>query len=467
MRLKSFLFLIVGVFALVAFVWFYTQNEEQLTRTVDLFGWQTHVWVVILIAFIAGIGCLLPIWVVRDFRSAVSQLRRSRVERKDTQVEEEYRAGMNAVVHHRAAEAEKAFRSVLDRRPDHQDALIALGQVLRDQGEFEAAAECHRKAIRRDEEDLRAQYALAEDHEAAGELAAAESVYRRITELRPKRSVAAYEKLRDIHVLRGEWERALETQDRLEKLPAAGRERRELIQRARLGLEYQVALLRLAEGDARGCMIRLKKILRAEPDFTPAYVSLGNAAERLDRDDEAVSWFREGFARTGSPVFLTRIEEHHLSRQDPAGAIAAFRDLVGKRRSDVLPRFFLGRLFSRLEMNDEAWEVFTDLQAELPESPTLAYYVARVHERRGEYEEACRLYRKVVQATEGLRMWYRCTGCGEEVAGWQAFCPRCRAWDTYRVEWMEPTTPRELDVGEVRPVWSAAEDTTEATARAL
>jgi lipopolysaccharide biosynthesis regulator YciM len=203
-------------------------------------------------------------------------------------------------------------------------------------------------------------------------------------------------------------------------------------------------------------------MVRAHPEFTPAYVALGEAAHELGHDQEAVSWLHDGFARTGAPVFLTRIEDHFLARQNPAGAIKAFRELAGQRKSDVLPRFFLGRLFSRLEMNDEAWEVFTELKAEMPDSPTLTYYIARVHERRSEYEEACGLYRGVVQSTEGLKMWYRCSGCGQEVAGWLAYCLACRAWDTFRVEWMEPTSPQDLDVAEVRPIWSAAKPAAEA-----
>jgi predicted ATP-dependent serine protease len=54
-------------------------------------------------------------------------------------------------------------------------------------------------------------------------------------------------------------------------------------------------------------------------------------------------------------------------------------------------------------------------------------------------------------------MWFRCGGCGEEAAGWQAYCFKCRAWDTFNVVWMEPTSPGELDVAEAEPVWGAAE----------
>jgi len=457
MRFKNIFLLILGIFAVAAVVWFYTGNQEQLAQMVNLFGWKIPIFQLLLLAFVAGMLCLLPAWVFRDARGAAERWKQKKAVREQAQLENAFRFGVDAVANRRRSEAEEAFRSILKRRPQHRNALIALGEVLRDQGRYEEAAECHRRAIRQDEDDLKAHYSLAEDHVVAGDLPAAEAVYQKIITLRPKRSVAAHEQLRDLYIARGMWARALEVQERLEKLPISDPERRKRIQRARVGLEYEVLRLRMQGGDVKGAAGRLKKLVRAAPEFAPAYVALGEAARLLERDDEALSWFQEGFSKTGSPVFLMCIEDHFLARQHPAGAIAAFRDLAGRRKSDVLPRFFLGRLFSRLEMNDEAWEVFTELQNELPESPTLTYYIARVHERRGDHEEACRLYRRVVQDTQGLRMWFRCGGCGEEAAAWQAYCFKCRAWDTFHVEWMEPTTPGELDVAKAEPVWGAVE----------
>lgn len=458
MRFKTFLLLLLLVFMVAACVWFYEENKAALQVSVDLFGWETSAGIAMLLAFMAGLASLLPVWIWRDIQSATERWRHRRELREQAQVEEAYRAGASAVANKRRAEAEKAFRAILDRRPHHRDALVALGVVLREQGRHEEAAECHRKAVRLNEDDLEAHYALAEDLEAVGDLPAAEAVYRKIVELRPKRSVAAHERLRDLYIGQGIWEKALEIQGRLEKLPMKDPARRERIGRARLGIEYEVARVRMADRDFKHAVSRLKKILKDEPAFTPAYVALSEAARKQDRFDEGVKWLREGFAETGSPVFLARLEEQFLSRQDPAAAISTFRDLAESRRSDVLPRFFLGRLFTRLEMIEDAADVFSELRGELPDSPTVSYYVARIQEKRGEHAEACELYRSVIQATEGLRMWYRCTGCGTEVMGWQARCDECRAWDTFLVEWMEPTSPSELDVGEVRPVWGAAPD---------
>ena len=118
-----------------------------------------------------------------------------------------------------------------------------------------------------------------------------------------------------------------------------------------------------------------------------------------------------------------------------------------------MPRFFLGRLFSRLEMIEEAWDQFVELRGRLAHSPTLDYYLGKVHERRGELPEACQLYRNVIQSTGALDVVYRCTGCGAQIIDWQAYCPECRAWDTFRTEWSESSQPPDLGFREPRPVW--------------
>jgi lipopolysaccharide biosynthesis regulator YciM len=197
----------------------------------------------------------------------------------------------------------------------------------------------------------------------------------------------------------------------------------------------------------------LKKLVRQEPAFTPGHLTLGEALLAAGNDEGALEAWREGYVRSDCFEFLVRISSHYLSRHNPAGAIATFRELAARSGGGQMPRFFLAQLFSRLEMVDEAWKQIMELRDEIAESPTLDYYLARTHERRAELGEACDLYRKVIKDTGGLDLIYHCNGCDATIRGYQSFCSNCRTWDTFKVIWTEPETPTEWDEEAGSPAW--------------
>ena len=86
-------------------------------------------------------------------------------------------------------------------------------EFLRGQGRYADAIEYHRKAHHLKEEDTRPLYALVEDHEAQGDMERARSVVGRILAIN-KSSVAAWRKLRSLHIKEGNWVQALEAHQR-------------------------------------------------------------------------------------------------------------------------------------------------------------------------------------------------------------------------------------------------------------
>ena len=55
--------------------------------------------------------------------------------------------------------------------------------------------------------------------------------------------------------------------------------------------------------------------------------------------------------------FLQRIEAHFIELGEPVAAIECLRGVIAESDNDLLPRFFLGRLYYRLEMHEEALKV--------------------------------------------------------------------------------------------------------------
>jgi len=153
-------------------------------------------------------------------------------------------------------------------------------------------------------------------------------------------------------------------------------------------------------------------------------------------------------------VLLTTLENHFLSRERPERAIEIFRHAVSTSRPDTLPRFFLGKLFYRLEMVDEALAEFSALRDRASYTPTLSYYLARILERRGRHAEANSHYRRIIREGQLLSTQYRCLSCDSRYDIWVDRCTSCGQWNTVHVDIREDVSLEDLGISSA-PVYSA------------
>ena len=70
---------------------------------------------------------------------------------------------------------------------------------------------------------------------------------------------------------------------------------------------------------------------------------------------------------------------------------------VSRARKDTIPQFYLGKLFFRLEMLDDAAAILQSLEGRASYAPTLHYLLGRIHERRRNTRDAAIEYRKVIK----------------------------------------------------------------------
>src|SRR6185436_12608385 len=129
-----------------------------------------------------------------------------------------------------------------------------------------------------------------------------------------------------------------------------------------LAIRQMLAKRHLDEGRPREAIGLLRRLIRMEPAFAPAHLKLGKALQALGQPESAVEAWEEGWRATGHPIFLTTIEDHYLREEQPGRALEALKSAVWKSRDDILPRFFLGKLYLRLEMLDEALAEFARMK---------------------------------------------------------------------------------------------------------
>jgi lipopolysaccharide biosynthesis regulator YciM len=405
----------------------------------------------LLWTFVLGAALTSFVGLTREVGLAIDRSRLRKTGRKAEEIEEEYARGVVAAREGREEDALRHFRAVLERDSRHFNTLVHLGEVLRHQGRHAEAIEVHRKAHHLKPESTRPLYALAEDHEAKGDLDRARAVVGRILALQ-KNSIDAWRKLRSLHEQERDWDKALEAQAQVERLSPGGAS--EADRRFGLGLRHEAAAAALARGKAREGVAAFRRIARDQPAFIPAWVGLGHGLVRTGQESDGLAAWHEGFARTGSPVFLALLEDHFMQREEPMGAIDALKRCMARARKDTLVRFYLGKLYFRLEMLDDAFAMLSALEGRADYAPTLHYLLARILERRRDFRAAALEYRRVIKETELVELDHKCRACGHGMIEWADRCPSCREWNSVEVDFREEISLEELGLP-AAPIYTA------------
>lgn len=454
MKVRTFLFIILAMVVLYGLALLFVDNRETLERVVHVVGgFDLPVGVLLVVFMGIGVGITLLAGLAREASTTVERYREKQESKRSEDIEERYAAGLAAVLEGREEEALLQFRKVLELDSRHFNTLLKLGEVFRHQDRHDDAVEYHRKAHHLKEDDTRALYALVEDYEAKGDLERARAVLGRIIAIK-KTSVSAWRKLRSLHIKEKSWAKALEAQEQVEKLSGASDPREPAERRAGRGIRYEMAVERLAEGKTRDAAAAFRRLLKDDPQFIPAWVRLGETLRQEGLDTEAVEAWYNGFEATGSPIFLTVLEEHYLQREQPLAAIEALKRAVSRARKDTIPRFYLGKLYFRLEMLDDSLAVLSSLEGRASYAPTLHYLLGRIHERRKNPREAAIEYRKVIKEMELVQLEYRCRSCSETLMEWSDRCAVCGEWNVVEVNFREEISLEDLGLSPA-PVYTS------------
>jgi lipopolysaccharide biosynthesis regulator YciM len=433
-----------------------------MLANVDVLRMELRLWDGVSISVGWGlVGCFAVGFLVtliagsaREAGLMLERWRQRRASRKSEEIEEEYSRGLDALLEGREDEALHHFRAVLERDSRHFNTLIKLGEVLRGQGKWADAIEYHRKAQGIKPGDVRPLYALVEDHEAQGDLAKARSQLLAIINIK-KNSVVAWRKLRSLHMKQGDWEKALEAHQRVEKQSVPDHPLDAIDRRFGEGIEYEIAKQQLASDRTRNAIAGLRRLIKHNEQFIPAHIGLGEALIDAGQEDEAIRAWHAGFEVTGSPILLRALEEHFLRKEQPLAAIEALKRCIAGARKDTLARFYLGKLYFRLEMLDDAFSVLSALEGRASYAPTLHYLLGRIHERRHKLREAVREYRQVIKELELIQLDYGCRCCGETLMEWTDRCESCGEWNSVEVNFREEMPLEELGLAPA-PVYPTA-----------
>jgi lipopolysaccharide biosynthesis regulator YciM len=384
-----------------------------------------------LISVSLGAGAVLLLYLIRDIKRLLRSLKVQRDQKRQTRIQELYTKGLNSLIAKRNPDATTFFQKVLTIDPNHVDTLLRMGITQLRQKNPQEAIRLHQKALTLDSSNQEVMFSLAADYEEAKRYEEAIKVYKEAIASDPS-NLTALIKLRDLYQKLNHWEELFETQSKLLANALAPSEQ-DVEHRRLVGFKYEFGRSLLEAGDLERARKIFRGVIKLDRDFIPAYLGLGEVFLEEGKAKEAAELWEKAYKMTSSVLLLHRLEDLYLKQGEPGKAIEIYNQAVSWKPQDITLKFFLGKLYYRLEMIDEAFDILSSVDWGDKELPDVHKLLGNIYLRRGSLGLAASEFKKALGFRKQIIIPYVCSNCEHKTMEWVGRCPNCGKWNTFGV----------------------------------
>ncbi len=428
----------MGKFALLLFVllllalgYFAVLNKETITFTVaPKTAYEMPKIALILLSFAVGMAVMLVYFFIRDTKRFIDNRQYQRRQKRDMHIQELYSRALNAMLADNEDEAGSALESILQEEPSHMDALLRLGDIAAGDEDYQKALSYYKRAKDLQPQNIEVLFSLERILEKTGRGAESIMYLDEILRLDPDNLTALYRK-RSLLEKSEKWDDIVSIQRTVIKCEHNEKDRQRE-QKNLIGYKYEQGRYSLETASLEKAKKAFTTILRLEKNFVPAYLGLAEAMLREGESENAVALLQKGFEQTSSTIILARMEDLLINLGEPGRLITLYRNSTLKEPRNQTLRFFMGKLFYRLEMLDDAYDTLITVDAGSAPYPELHQLLGNIYLRRHQCEKAVEEFKKVIDVKKPFRLPYCCQSCGYSSEDWSGRCPNCREWDTYQ-----------------------------------
>ncbi len=384
-----------------------------------------------LLSLLIGAGVVFTGYLYRDIRRFLNGMKAQRDLKKQSKIQELYTKGLNSLLAKRTPEATTYFQKVLTINSNHVDTLLRLGISQLRQKNFSEAIRLHQKALSLDSSNQEVMFSLAADYEEAKRYDDAIKMYKDILS-KDQTNLTALIKLRDMYHAMNRWEDLYEAQRQLLSNALAPSDQ-EVEQRKLVGFKYEFGRSLLEIGDLERAKKLFRGVIKLDRDFIPAYLGLGEVYVEEGKPSDAGDLWEKAYKMTSSIVLLHRLEDFHLKQGEPNRAIDLYSQALSKEPQNSTLKFFLGKLYYRLEMIDEAFDILSTVDWGDRELPDVHKLLGNIYLRRGSLGLAATEFKKALGFRKQVLIPYVCSNCEHKTMEWTGRCQNCGKWNTFGV----------------------------------
>ncbi len=406
-------------------------NQEATTIKVP-FGKTYEISKIALLLLSSAVGAItmLIIIAIRDAKRFINNWQYQKKQKKEAEVQESYSKALNSLLAQNEDGAKGFLQGVLSKEPEHLDALLRLGDIAVSEEDFQKAAEYYQKARNLNPQNLEALFSTERLMEKTGRWSDALHYLEEILDIDEENLSALYRK-RGILERQGRWDELVSVQKLILKNEHTEkdktRERQNLV-----GYKYEYGRQSLENGDLEKAKKAFRTVLRLDKDFIPATLGLAEVLLREGENEEAVNLLEKSYEETSSMIVLARLEDLLINLGEPARLIRIYKNNLLKHPQDLGIKFFLGKLFYRLEMIDDAFETLLSIDTGSAAYPELHQLMGSLYLKRHQSDKAVQEFRKALDMKVALKLPYCCMECGHTSPEWSGRCGSCKKWNTYQ-----------------------------------
>jgi lipopolysaccharide biosynthesis regulator YciM len=339
-----------------------------------------------------------------------------------------YSKALNSLLAQDEAEAKESLQDVLLKEPEHLDALLRLGDIAVSEEELQKAAEFYQRAKNLNPQNLETLFSLERLMEKTGRWSDALHYLDEILDI-DEENLSAFYKKRAILEKQNKWDELVSVQKLILKNEHTekdkNRERQILV-----GCKYEYGRQSLENGELEKAKKAFKTVLRLEKDFVPATLGLAEVLLREGESEEAINLLEKSYEETFSMIILARLEDLLINVGEPGRLLRIYKNSLSRNRQNPGIKFFLGKLYYRLEMIDDAFDTLLSIDTGSAANPELYQLMGSLYLKRHQPEKAVEEFRKALDMKVALKIPYCCRECGNTSSEWSGRCDSCKKWNT-------------------------------------
>ncbi|MBI3810548.1 MAG: tetratricopeptide repeat protein [Nitrospirae bacterium] len=430
--MRFFIWVLTLIAAIIAAVQFSALNPDPVTLKLSPQS-STQVTPIYLVLACIAAGALAVVMLVgvREIRAHILNWRSTQRRKREEKLQSYYTNGVLASLSRRTNEAISQLQKVLALDPTHTRALLSLGNIFRKEKHYNEAIRLHRKARLLEEGNMEILLSLARDLEDAKRSDEAIQALEDVLKLDGTNPTALY-RIRDIHTRNEKWKDAHAVQERLLKagLPEADiRAENQVL----AGLKYELGRQYMERGDREQARRYYKDAIKLDKGFLPARIGFGETLIREGKLRQAAESWEKSYVKTGNPIFLQRLEDLYLEMGEPGEMLRIYQQALARRNNDPSLKLALGKLYYRLEMIDDAFDLLSTMEGIQDPTGDLPQIMASLYIRKGDTETALMEMQEVISRSRAGVTPLACNACHYETREWNGRCPACGRWNTLAV----------------------------------
>ncbi len=425
-------FLILIIILVVGYVYFDSINPGSVNLNFSKeSSYSLRIATLILLSISTGALIAIVLAFIKDAKDILVNWKANRQHKKEVKIQEYYTKAVSSLLSKKNQQAVPYLQKILFNNPNHINSLIHLGDIYRLEKNYSEAVHYHQRARSLDENNIEVLFALAKDYEAAKKYDEAIKTLNSILQI-DNTNVAALLQAREIFQKMGRWEDAYGMAVQVLKGPLS-EEEKESERKRLLGLKYELGKSLAASKNLDRAEKIFKSIIKLDKNFIPAYIGLCDILVETGEKKDAIEMLERAYEAAKSVVILHKLEEVYLNLDQPEGIINFYQNAINRDPNSLDLKFFLGKLYYRLEMIDDAFAILSEIDPTDKNFPDLHKIVGNIYLRKNNPESASAEFRKAMNLSKQVIVPYFCSVCDYHSNNWAGKCPRCGNWNSYVV----------------------------------